>query len=142
MNWKASPLVRLSIVCLMLALSVMCFAATQEPTEIPQEDLSEHPVLEPPEYLQNWGVTESGEKVLYFTEAGWTEFSAMVYAWIAQTIDESVAAAVKPLLVENAGLKAEVASLRKPRRGTLAWILGVGAAGLAAGLVVGVAVSK
>ncbi len=142
MNWKARPRVRLWIVCLMLMLSVMCFAATPEPVEIPQEDLGEHPILEPPAYLQNWGVTESGEKVLYFTEAGWTEFSGMVYAWAEQVVEESVATAVKPLLVENAGLKAEVASLRKPRRGTLLWILGVGAAGLVAGLVVGVAVSK
>jgi len=87
-------------------------------------------------------VTASGEKVLYFTEAGWTEFSAIVRQERKEAIEAAVAEAVKPLLVENAGLKAENASLRKPRRGVLLWILGVGGAALVGGFALGVAASK
>ena len=127
MSWTARPRGRLWIACLMLVTCAM-FSSAQG-------------ILEPPEHLQNWAVCD-GEKVLYFTADGWTEFSGLVYAWAEGVVEESVAVAVRPLLVENAGLKAEVAALRKPRRGTLLWIVGVGAAGLVTGLVVGVVVSK
>ena len=133
MNWTSCRPRKLWIACLMLMLCAMCWAAQPE---------TETPMLVPPPNLQNFLVLESGARVLYFDESGWIEFSALVQAWAQGVVEESVAVAVKPLLVENAGLKAEVAALRKPRRGTLLWIVGVGAAGLVTGLVVGVAISK
>ena len=122
---------------IMLMLCGMCFAAAPE---IPQEPPAS-PMLEPPEHLQKFGECD-GERVLYFTEGDWAEFSALVYAWAEGVVNESVAVAVTPLLIENAGLKAEVKALRKPRRGTLYWILGAAGAGLVTGLVVGAVVSR
>jgi hypothetical protein len=123
----------------MLMLCGTCFAAAPV-AEIPQEPPAP-PTLEPPEHLQKFGDCD-GERVLYFTEADWAEFSALVYAWAEGVVNESVATAVTPLLIENAGLKEEVKSLRKPRRGTLYWILGAAGAGLVTGLVVGAVVSR
>ena len=140
MNWTARPRGKLWIACLMLVTCAMCFAATAAPAEVPE--IPDTPMLVPPPNLQNFLLLESGARVLYFDESGWIEFSALVQAWAEGVVEESVAVAVRPLLVENAGLKAEVAALRKPRRGTLLWIVGVGAAGLVTGLVVGVVVSK
>jgi len=131
MSWARSLQVRSWIALIMLMLCAMSYASTDEPD-----------LLIPPPHLQNWGVTASGEKVLYFTEAGWTEFSAIVRQERKEAIEAAVAEAVKPLLVENAGLKAENASLRKPRRGVLLWILGVGGAALVGGFALGVAASK
>ena len=125
MSWRVRPRVRLWTALIMLMLCAMCLSAA-----------SEGMVLEPPEHLQNWAVC-GGEKVLYFTKDGWADFSALVYDWAAGVVEESVAVAVKPLLIEVAGLKAENAALRKPRRGTLYWILGAAGAGLVTGLVVG-----
>jgi len=137
MSWLARPRRRLWTALIMLMLCGMCFA---EVPEIPQ-DPTPPPILEPPEHLQKWAVYD-GERVLYFTDAGWSEFSGLVYAWAKQVVDESVATAVTPLLIENAGLKAEVKTLRKPRRGTLYWILGAAGAGLVTGLVVGMVASR
>jgi len=60
-------------------------------------------------------ILESGEKVLYFNEKDWIEFSD----WIAEAELrhglEISAETAKPLLVEIAGLQAEIDILKKQK---------------------------
>lgn len=80
----------------------------------------EYLMITPPEHLRNFIELPSGEKVLYFRENEWVEFSTWLYTAVVNYTEETVVMAVKPLMEENKRLERQKKTWRWIGLGTSA----------------------
>ena len=85
-------------------------------------------MLEPPPRLTNF-TTVDGQKVIYFTETGWTELSNLIYAERYFTAQAAAAAAARPLLAE---IEEKNVIIDERRKGRALLKIGLGLGGVGA----------
>lgn len=118
--------------CLTLLLLTVCLT--------PMMYAQQSRELVPPPHLQRFlQLEESGERVLYFTESGWSEMGKLVWQDRIRVAEAAAAAAARPLLAEIEGqktaLQATVDAYTIP---SILIPIGVGIVAATIGVVIGI----